>query len=107
MNHVLDVQDLPLTPTSLANSSIFPHQNLVTQPGRVFSIDGPVDDSVIRPIQIDRQGMQTAMPLVNLMWQYMQQGSGIVEDIVQGGQGARQTAREFQGRQEAVMTRLM
>jgi hypothetical protein len=37
----------------------------------------------------------------------MQQGTGIIEDVVQGGMGQRQTAREFLGRQEAVATRLL
>jgi len=107
LNHKLDSLDLSISPVFLANSSIVQAQNLVTQPGRIISIDGPVGEDVIRPLLIDRTGIQQVGPEVELLWRYMQQGSGIVEDTVQGGASSRQTAHEFQGRQEAVMTRLM
>jgi hypothetical protein len=109
INHMLDVQDLTTSPVHIANSSVFPHQNLVTQPGRVIHVDGPVDDSVIRPVMIDRAGMNNVPPTVEMLWRYMQTGSGIAEDAAMGmgGGGDRTTAHEFQGRQEAVMSRIM
>jgi len=42
-----------------------------------------------------------------MIWNWMQQGTGIIEDTVQGGPGSRQTDREYLGRAEAVATRLM
>lgn len=83
-------------------------QNLYSRAGKVIGVNGPVDDSVIRPLQPDLRGLEMAYTEIGQLWQWIQQGTGIIEDTVQGAPASRrQTAREFQGRQENVLTRLM
>ena len=83
-------------------------QNLYSRAGKVIGINGPVDDSVIRPLSPDLRGLELAYQEIAQLWQWIQQGTGIIEDTVQGAPASRrQTAREFQGRQENVLTRLM
>lgn len=82
--------------------------NLYSRAGRVIGVDGPVDESVIRPISPDMRGLQLAYQEIATLWGWIQQGTGIVEDTVSGmPSSGRQTAREFMGRQENVLTRLM
>ena len=53
------------------------------------------------------RGVQSVFTELEQMWRWMQQSTGIIEDVSQGiGASDRQTAREFVGRQEAVSTRL-
>jgi hypothetical protein len=83
---------------------------LVSGPGRIFGVDGPPGDALM-PVPFDMRGLGMAANQVAQMWQFMQMGSGIVDDAVMGmagGSGSdRQTAREFVGRREAAGTRLM
>jgi hypothetical protein len=82
-------------------------QNLFSKAGKVIGVNGPVDDSVIRPLSPDLRGMEMAYTEIGTLWQWIQQGTGIIEDTVQGAPASRrQTKAEFQGRQENVLTRL-
>lgn len=108
VNQKLDALDLFMDPMFIvsrgANIDI---QNLFTKPGRVFQVDGAVDDTQIRALQPDLRGMQQAFAELEALNQYIAKGTGIVDDTVAGTQpGSRQTAREFMGRREASMTRL-
>lgn len=109
-NQKMDALDLAIDPVWLFNRQAnIDSQNLISRAGRTVGVDGPVGDDVIRTLSPDLKGLQQAYVEIQELWNHMQQGTGIVEDTVQGGPPAtsRQTAREFLGRQENVMTRLM
>lgn len=83
-------------------------KNLVTRAGRIVGVDGPVDDTVIRPISPDLRGLQVAYTEIGQLWQWMQQGTGIIEDTIMGIDGGgsdRQTATEFGGRMQGALSR--
>lgn len=109
VNQKLDALDLTVDPMWLANSSLgIDSQALMTKAGRVIKIDGPIGEDMIRTLSPDLRGLQAAYQEVEFLWQAIQQSTGIIEDTVQGAPASRrQTAREFMGRQENVLTRLM
>jgi hypothetical protein len=106
-NQKLDALDLVIDPQWVMNSSVnINTQNLMSRAGRIILVDGPADDSTIRPLSPDMSGLSAAYNEVTTLFQYMQLGLGI-NDIVMGMQGGgRETARGFLGRQENVLTRL-
>lgn len=108
-NQKLDIMDLVADPVFIFNrtAGIDP-DGLFTRAGKNIGVDGPVGDDVIRPLIPDLRGMEGTYTEIQSLWNQMQQGTGIIEDTVQGGppSTSRQTAREFIGRQENVMTRL-
>lgn len=108
-NQKMDAMDLVIDPVWLYDRSRgVDTASLYTRAGRTIGIDGPVDDSVIRTLSPDLRGLQIAYTEIAQLWSWIQQGTGIVEDTVSGmPSGSRQTAREFLGRQENVLTRLM
>lgn len=108
-NQKLDAIDIFLDPVVLANRQAgIDTSQLYMRAGLVIGVDGPVDDSQIRPLSPDLKGLQQSYAEISQLWQWIQQGTGIVEDVVQGmPSGGRQTAREYIGRQEQVLTRLM
>jgi hypothetical protein len=69
-------------------------------------MDGNPAENVV-PVIPNMQGLQMGGQMTEQVWRWIQQGSGIVEDTVMGGQSQGQTAREYLGRSEAVATRLM
>lgn len=109
MNQKLDALDAFIDPFFIydRNAGINPRE-LYMRAGRVFGVDGDPSKAVV-PIFPNMQGLQFALGEVEQLWRWMQQGTGIVEDTVQGqaGPGNRTTAREFLGRQESVNTRLL
>ncbi len=109
INHKLDGMDLVISPMYVMNGQVnVNNQSMTTSPGKIIQVDGPADESTIRALSPDMRGLQFADQGIEQMWRFMQTGSGIAEDTVQGmGGSGRQTAREYQGRQENVMTRLM
>lgn len=108
-NHQLDILDLFASPTFMVNRQAgIDTSNLVLRPGRVIGIDGPVDDTQIRPLIPDLRGLQQIYPQIGSLWNWIQQGTGIAEDVIMGMPSSdRQTAREYMGRQENVLTRVM
>ena len=106
-NQKLDALDLLIDPMYVASSTAnLNTQNLFTRAGRIILVDGAADDSNIRALSPNMNGLQAAYAEVNQLWQFMQLGAGI-NDIVMGLQpGNRETARGFLGRQENVLTRL-
>lgn len=109
-NQKMDAIDLVIDPMWLVNRGMVPDtQNLFSRAGKIVGIDGPVTDDNIKSLAPDIRGLQVAYTEIAQLWQWIQQGTGIIEDTVQGGAPAtsRQTLGEFRGRQENVMTRLM
>jgi hypothetical protein len=108
-NQKLDGIDLTIDPVFLMNRQAgIDTQNLYMRAGKVIGVDGAVDDSVIRPLIPNTQGIQQAYQEIAQLWQWIQSSTGISEDVVSGmPSNNRQTAREYLGRQEAVLTRLM
>jgi hypothetical protein len=108
-NQKMDGLDMVIDPMWIIDRSRgIDTQNLQSRAGRVIGIDGAVDDTVIRPLSPDIRGMQLAYQEIAQLWQWIQQGTGIIEDTVSGMKAAdRETARSAMMRQEAVLTRLM
>lgn len=108
-NQKLDAMDLWSDPPHLVNRQAGIDTSVLTlRAGRVIGVDGPVDDTNIRQLSPDLRGIQQLYGEIGQLWQWIQQGTGIVEDVVQGmPSSGRQTAREYLGRQEQVLTRLM
>jgi hypothetical protein len=106
-NQKLDALDLIIDPTYIASSTAnINTQHLFSRAGRIILVDGPADDTNIRPLIPNMAGFQAAYPEISQLWSFMQLGAGI-NDIIMGQQaGERETARGFLGRQENVLTRL-
>lgn len=106
-NQKLDALDQLLDPVWVAsNQSNINFQNLFTRAGKIILVDGPADDSNIRPLPPNLSGVQAAYTEISQLYQFMQVGLGI-NDIILGEQGGgRETARGYLGRQENTMTRL-
>ena len=106
-NQKLDALDQMIDPMwVMSNSANVNTQHLFTRAGRIILVDGAADESNIRPLIPNMNGVQGAYTEIAQLWQFMQVGSGI-NDIIMGlSQGERETARGFVGRQENVMTRL-
>lgn len=106
-NQKLDALDQLIDPMwVMSNQTNINMQNLFTRAGRIILVDGAADESNIRALVPNMQGVQQSYAEIGQLWQFMQLGSGI-NDIVMGlSQGDRETARGFLGRQENVMTRL-
>lgn len=110
VNQLLDAGDLVIHPMFMYNRNKgINTRNLVAGPGRVFGTDGDPREALM-PVPFDMHGMQIGAGQIQMLWQFLQMGSGIQEDTIMGLTGAgsdRQTAREFMGRREASGTRLM
>jgi hypothetical protein len=106
-NQQLDALDIFIDPAFFYNTnSNLQTRNLLMRPGKFIPLDGEPGAN-IQPVVPNLSGVQLGGQMTEMVWRWMQQGSGIVEDTVMGGGGGRQTAREFVGRSEAVATRLM
>jgi len=108
LNQSLDAADLMIDPMWFFDrASGLNTRNLYSRPGRFVGVNGN-PSSVIMPFQFNNQGLSIADSRIGQIREYLQMGTGIVDDAVQGmGGDSRQTAREFVGRREAAGTRLM
>jgi len=107
-NSRLDLLDLTIFPPMLynENSGLMPRR-MFSGPGAMIGVNGSVAETEIRQMQFDLRGAQLSFAEGETIWKWMQQATGIIEDVSQGvGASDRQTAREFMGRAEAVSTRL-
>lgn len=106
-NQQLDVIDRAIDPAFIynENSGLDPSRAHLA-PNKWIGIDGPVDGQ-FAPITPDLRGVELGTAKTQEIWRWMQQATGIVEDVVVGLPSQRQTAREFLGRQEAIAVRLM
>jgi len=106
-NQQLDALDIFIDPAFFYNTnSNLNTRNLLMRPGKFIPVQGNPQDGIM-PVVPNLQGVQMGGQMTGMIWNWMQQGTGIIEDTVQGGPGSRQTAREYLGRSEAVATRLM
>jgi hypothetical protein len=111
VNQLLDAGDLVIHPMFMYNRNKGVNtRNLIAGPGRVFGTDGDPREA-LAPVPFDMRGMQIGAGQIEMLWRFLQMGSGVQEDTIMGLMGAggsdRQTAREFLGRREASGTRLM
>ena len=106
-NQKLDALDLAINPMWFANmAAIQGQQNLFTKPGRIFPVKGNPSE-VVMPIVPNLSGVQLSYQEHEHLWRLAQQSSGITEDTVMGlSSSGRQTAREYMGRAESVLSRL-
>jgi hypothetical protein len=106
-NQKLDALDQLIDPMWIAsNSSNINTQNLFTRSGRILLVDGPADETNIRAMAPNMQGLQAAYTEIAQLREMMWMGAGINDTTLGLGQSDRETARGFLGRQEQVMTRL-
>ena len=108
MNQKLDALDLFIDPVfAYDRNKGVDTRNLFMRSGKLVATDGNPAEALM-PIIPNMSQIQNAYQEVNDLWRWIQQGTGIIEDTVMGGQsGGRSTAREFLGRQENVSTRLL
>lgn len=106
-NQKLDAIDLIIDPMWVASSQAnLNTQHLYTRAGRVLLVEGAADDSNIRALSPNMNGLQAAYSEIGQMWQFMQMGTGM-NDIVLGiNPNQDETARGALARQEGAMTRL-
>lgn len=110
VNQLLDAGDIVIHPMMVYNRNrVTNTRRLVAGPGRIFGVDGNPAEA-LAPVPFDMRGLSIGASQVQLLWNFIQMGTGVQEDTVMGmgGTGSdRQTAREFMGRREASGTRLM
>lgn len=107
-NQKLDAIDLLIDPMYVASDSALNNQsqNLFSRAGRILLVNGPADESSIRALVPNTQGLQAAYTEMGQLHQFMQVGMGL-NDIIMGIQSSeRETARGTLARQENAMTRL-
>jgi len=106
-NQRLDAIDLLVDPQLVAsNTANLNVQNLFSRAGRVILVDGPADDTTIRPLSPDMRGVQVGGAEIGQLFSMMQLGTGETESLLGMAGGSRETARGFLGRQENALTRL-
>lgn len=108
LNQSLDAADLMIDPMMFYDrASGLSAKNFYSRPGRLIGVNGD-PKNVIQPMQWNLDSLTVADKKIAQVREYLQMGTGIVDDAVQGLSGdSRQTAREFVGRREAAGTRLM
>ena len=109
-NQKLDALDLFVDPVFVYDRNrAMDGRNLYMRAGRQIGIDGPVGEDAVRTISPDLRGLQHADVEIEQLWRWIQQGTGQIEDTTMGtaGTSKRQTASEFQGRQQQISTRLL
>jgi hypothetical protein len=106
-NQKLDSVDLLLdNQWVVSNTANINTQNLFSRTGRVILVDGPADDTNIRPLAPDMRNVQLGNAEIAQLFGFMQLGTGETESLMGGGGGDRETARGFLGRQENALTRV-
>lgn len=106
-NQKLDGVDLLLdNQWVVSNTANINTQNLFSRTGRVILVDGPADDTNIRPLSPDMRNVQLGNQEIAQLFGFMQLGTGETESLMGMSGGSRETARGFLGRQENALTRL-
>lgn len=107
-NQVLDALDVSIDPWFIFNraAGIDP-RNLFLRPGRWIPVSGNPSE-MIMPGQANLSGLNAGIEVSQLLWQYMQRASGILDEAVIGVRApGRSTARGDLMRSEAVAIRLV
>jgi len=107
-NQKLDALDIMIDPPIVVSSSAnLNKDSLFTRAGRVILVDGPADETSIRQMTMNMQGVQQAYTEIGSQFGFMQLGTGETESLLgQTSGSSRETARGFLGRQENALTRL-
>ena len=106
-NQKLDALDSLIDPMYVASAGAnINTQHLFTRAGRIILVDGAADESSIRALVPNMQGLQAAYQEIGQLFQMMQLGTGETESLMGGGGHGDETARGFMGRQENALTRL-
>lgn len=106
-NQKLDALDSLIDPMYVASSTAnINTQHLFTRAGRIILVDGKADESSIRALVPNMQGLNAAYTEIGQLFQMMQLGTGETESLMGQGGSDRETARGFMGRQENALTRL-
>lgn len=108
LNQSLDAADLLIDPMWFYDRGAnINTRNLYSRPGLWIAGDGN-PNQFVAPMKTDLSGLTVADSKIAQVREFVQMGTGIVDDAVQGLDGPdRQTAREFIGRREAAGTRLL
>ena len=108
LNQSLDAADLMIDPMWFYDRGAgLVTRNLYSRPGRFIPVNGN-PSQVVSPLIPNLQGLTVADNKIAQVREFLQMGTGIVDDAVQGLPGSdRQTAREFIGRREAAGSRLL
>lgn len=106
-NQKLDALDTLIDPMYVANSSAnLNTQHLFTRAGRIILVDGAADESNIRALVPNMQGLAAAYTEIGQLFQMMQLGTGETEQLLGEAGPARETARGALSRQEHALNRL-
>jgi hypothetical protein len=106
INQALDGLALGIDPCLFVDEAAqWDPRGMFMKPGRVWTISGPPGERV-QPVQFNLQGLPLALQFSEMLSKWLQQGTGLIEDVAQGIGGNRQTAREFLGRAEGASNRL-
>jgi hypothetical protein len=109
LNQSLDAADLMIDPMWFYDRGAgLVTRNLYSRPGRFIGLNGNPANAIM-PMAPNMQGLTVADNKIGQVREFLQMGTGIVDDAVAGlnNGDSRQTAREFIGRREAAGTRLM
>lgn len=107
-NQVLDALDVSIDPWFVFDraANIDP-RNLFLRPGRWIPVDGPPGERIM-PGSANLNGLQAGIESTQLLWQYMQRATGILDESVIGLRApGRSTARGDLARAETVAGRLV
>lgn len=104
----LDALQLAVDPVFLVNSKVLPDtRKWWVRPGGLLRVEGPIQGN-IAPLQMDLRGLTNTYTELEQQMQWMEQGTGVIRDAVQGFSGPdRETARGFMGRQTAANVRVL
>ena len=106
LNVRLDVLDQFANPMWMGDSTKIPsNQNMNAKPGRIFLTRGNPSE-VLMPLVPNLQGFQASHQEFEFLYRFMQLATGMIEESMMGTGGNRQTAREYLGKQEAVLNRV-
>jgi hypothetical protein len=107
VNQQLDGADLLVHPMWVYDrNKLINTRNLIAGPGRIFGVNGD-PSTALAPVPMDLHSLGVGGQMVQMLWSFIQMGSGVQEDtIMGGGMSKEQTAREFMGRREASGSRL-
>lgn len=107
-NQVLDALDVSIDPWFIFNRSAgIDPRNLMLRPGRWIPVTGSPSEMVM-PGNPNLSGLEAGITVTQLLWQYMQRVSGILDESVIGVRGpGRETARGTLARSESVAVRLV
>lgn len=108
LNQRLDAADLFIDPAFFYDrNSGLNTRNLYMRPGRFIGVEGSPGERIMA-MQPDLRGLQIGASLTAEMQSYVERGTGIQDDTVQGLDASQaQTARQYVGRREAAGTRLL